>query len=266
LPPPVPQPEPQQPAPQPEPEQPEPEPEPASTHPLDQKAFTLLNRYPGENSFVSFAETASPPGQQSSEGWVRAMAYSEGSAMSLDFVAVVGAANVYMLQSREPGNSNWLSYSGGDGDAAWISASEADSEMAMHVEFVPQLGLNRTYVMVNRGRGSAGNGSNVGDYISFCMQACSNGKWLSADYSISTAMPVQLVQVTTPEPELEPISEPESVGLDIVPAAGASTANYSIFKLTLPGDLSAFATPASTAANERKFKTACKQDIATIIP
>jgi hypothetical protein len=164
---------------------------PAGSHPLDQQTFVMLNRFPGESSYVSFAYTDAPPSMPGSQEWMRAT-YTQKDAMPLTFNAVQGQPNVYTMQNKWPQYTKWVQYS--DDSDAWIHASEPDSQMAMRIELVPQPGATNTYKMICRGKYGSSQGGCSGKYISFCTSGCDQGKWLRAEYTESDAMPVQLLK------------------------------------------------------------------------
>jgi hypothetical protein len=136
---------------------------PAPTHPLDQKTFQMLNRFPGESDYVSFAFTDAPPSMPGSQEWMRATYSKQTDSMPLTFNAVKGQPNVYTLQNKFAGYAQWVQYS--DDDNAWIHAHEADSQVAMRIEFVLQSGSTDTYTMICRGKYGSGDKGCTGLYL-----------------------------------------------------------------------------------------------------
>ena len=155
-------------------------------NPLDGQTKILFNTFEGENKFVSFAYTATPPGEVGAQHWLRATYTDTSDAMPVRFEAA-GGRDAYRLFNAWEGYEGYVCAvreSGGAYEFLHSSCSEADA-------------LVLTVTKAGGGPGAQGAGYLLqdpnGTYVSFCTSGCSQGRWLSDSYKEADAMTVQLL-------------------------------------------------------------------------
>jgi hypothetical protein len=176
---------------------PTPAPTPAKDpdHPLDGKTFTWYNTYSGMENYVSFADTAAPPGMSGGSVdsvWLRSE-YSANEAMPIKMFAVKGKKNVYTLQNQwaDSEYDHFLHLTDQPGSTYKFMECAGDAKTAGEFEFRLTSGNATdsdadTYNILD---------NTNSEYISFCTSGCSDGYWIAGDYSgQSSAMPVQLLE------------------------------------------------------------------------
>jgi len=198
-------------------------------HPFDGQTVTMMNTYVASPTYVSFAYTDAPPGETSSEAWMRST-YGQSDAMPLTFHAVAGKVHTYQLFNNwtaTAGYDKWLSASSASGDYvhAW-GATRADA-MEVTLAFATDHG---EYTMTNAADGT---------FISFCTSGCSNGFWIKSGYTaLASAMTVKLVPyvVLPPKDYCTPAAGvPEQINLQLA-GPDSVVVNWVTFHATPVGD------------------------------
>ena len=167
-------------------------------HPLDGKTKILFNTFGGENKWVSFAFTATPPGETGAKHWLRATYTESSDAMPVRFSAVADQKDAYKLYNTWKGYEGYLCAvreSGGDYMFLHTSCNESAALVLEVYQSSPGPGAKPGYIIKDL-RDS---------YISFCSSGCSGGRWLADSYmSVTDAMTVDLLEPGSPPPSPGP--------------------------------------------------------------
>jgi len=139
---------------------------------MDGKVFKMINRWSGENKWISFT---------SGKKELRAI-YNENDAMPVKMFAT-GAPNTYIMKNMWSGENKWVSFTD---DGKWLKAAYEKQSDAMPVELHPADRPN-TYYLKNVWAGY----NPQSKWISFTW----DGRWLRAVYDDKEkdAMPVEFV-------------------------------------------------------------------------
>lgn len=202
----------------------------AITHIWDQSSFAILNTYAGEDKYVAFEVSASPPSEPAGTPagvWWNALHGHSASAAPIKFVAVSGESETYRLKAdwRQVEYNHWLTVDATN--EGYVSTSAALEEAsALEVKFVPY----DPYVHVNHTTASSGTffmqvkraGVVSDQYISYCDTSCNNEKWLRTYTDVRDAMPVEMMMPLASN--LPPTASPTAAPTSPTPAPATTEA------------------------------------------
>ena len=165
----------------------------APTHPLDGLTKIMYNTFGHEDKFVSFASTATPPGETGPKHWLRATYTNVKDAMPTRFEAVAATPYAYKLYNAWPKDEGYLCAVKETGGSYMFLHSSCNASDAIVLTVKPNaLG---DYTMQD---------SSTKLYLSFCDSGCSGGKWLATSYKD----PHDAMTVTLSDPGVVPPPPP----------------------------------------------------------
>jgi hypothetical protein len=178
-------------------------------YPLDGKTKIMYDTYAKQDKYVSFANSAAPPGASGALHWLRATYTAMVDAMPTRFEKVAGTANAYRLRNVWPafcpGGACPASYTGywcgvaqnkSVGDYQFIETSCAAAD-ALQLRVVEDGAGSGAYVMATLAVRPL--------YVSYCDGGCGGGLWLAASYpSKADAMTLRLTDPGVAPPPAPP--------------------------------------------------------------